>query len=549
MAKLDLNVEVDVKGQDKLRGLGSTLGSAAVNVAKIGVAAGAAFAGVGVLTANFASDLNESLSKVGVVFGRNADDIEKWAETSAESLGISEQQALEAAGTFGNLFTAMDIGQKPAADMSQNLVDLSADLASFNNANPEDVLLALRSGLVGESEPLRKFGVQLSAARIEAKAMELGLQDANGELSAAAKSQAAYSIILEDTATAQGDFERTSDGMANQQRILAATFDDTMATIGQAFVPIIQELLPGITAGLTGFASWVQANMPMIQSVASTVFGAIGTAISFLFTTVIPTLVSIFQGAVGWITSNMPAIQGTVGGVFDTISGVISSFTQNVLPVLLTIFQQVVGWITSNMPLISSVAGQVFGAIESIIKTVSPIIEALATHLFPVVGAAASVLFEVMDVAFKGIGGAFEVLGEIFDTVGGLIEDIFRSVVGVVKGIWNTFVGFWNGIEISVPSVDVPFVGKLGGFSIGVPDLPMLAAGGIVTAPTLALIGERGPEAVIPLDGQHGMGGVNIEVNVLGDLRAETPEEVASAIGRALWSSGITDQTVFAGGG
>lgn len=186
-----------------------------------------------------ASDLSESVSKVNVVFGDSAGEIQDWAKTSAAAMGQSRQQALEAAGTFGNLFTAMKIGAPQAATMSKKMVELAGDLASFNNVSPEEALDALRSGLTGETEPLKRFGVNMNEATLKAKAMELGLSDGKGVLDANAKAQAAYALILEQTGTAQGDFARTSSGLANQQRILAAQWTNLKATIGNAFLPLL----------------------------------------------------------------------------------------------------------------------------------------------------------------------------------------------------------------------------------------------------------------------------------------------------------------------
>lgn len=185
-----------------------------------------------------ASDLNESVNKVGVVFRQNAPEIERFAKTAADSLGISRQEALEAAGTFGNLFTAMKIGIGTSTDMSKRLVTLAADLASFNNASPEEALLALRSGLVGEIEPLRKFGVNLNQVRITEEAVRLGIAKQGEVLDAAQKAQAAYSLILADTTTAQGDFERTSEGAANKMRTLRAKALDLAAGFGTRLLPI-----------------------------------------------------------------------------------------------------------------------------------------------------------------------------------------------------------------------------------------------------------------------------------------------------------------------
>lgn len=193
--------------------------------------------GKGSITA--ASDLNESMSKVRTVLGPASKSVEDFAATSARAFGVSKNEALAAAGTYSNLFTTMGLGQQASADMSTELVGLAADLASFNNIGTDAALEKLRSGLVGEIEPLRSLGVSFNAAQVEAKALELGLADANGEISEGAKVQARYALIMEQTSTAQGDFARTSDGMANQQRILKAQLADVQAQLGQALLPVM----------------------------------------------------------------------------------------------------------------------------------------------------------------------------------------------------------------------------------------------------------------------------------------------------------------------
>ena len=276
--------------------IGSSFGKLAGSIA-------GAFAGIKIVdvlrdSVNAASDLGESMSKTKAVFGAASKGVEVFASTAARSMGQSQQATLEATATFGNLFRALSIGVKPAASMSQRLVTLAGDLASFNNVSPEDALLALRSGILGEAEPLRKFGVSLSQTRIEAEALSSGLvkpvinmeklrlaqaraslaqrrlteatkkhgktskeaqsasiglesatqavRKAMGgqkvDLTAAQKAQAAYSIILKDTKLAQGDFARTSDGLANQQRILSAQFTDVKAKLGTQLLPVIVDL-------------------------------------------------------------------------------------------------------------------------------------------------------------------------------------------------------------------------------------------------------------------------------------------------------------------
>lgn len=190
-----------------------------------------------------ASNLGEQVSKTGVVFGSAGDDIIAFSKTTATSLGISQRAALEATGTFGNMLVPMGLARPEAAKMSKAMVGLAADMASFNNASPEETLDALRSGLAGETEPLRRYGVFLDAASVKQEAVRMGLAKSKGELTAAAKAQASYSLILKQSTDAQGDFARTSDGAANQQRINAAQAEDLAATLGQSLLPAYTALL------------------------------------------------------------------------------------------------------------------------------------------------------------------------------------------------------------------------------------------------------------------------------------------------------------------
>jgi len=225
--------------------LGATAGVAGAAM-QVALAGGAIYAGSKILafagdSVQAASDLAESQNKTKVVFGDSADSVLKFGENAAKSLGMSENAAISAASGFGQFFDAAGMSEKASASMSTELVKLAADLASFNNLDPGVALEKLRSGLAGETEPLRQVGVFLNEASVKAKAMQLGLVGAHGELSDGAKIQARYQLILEQTSKAQGDFKRTSEGLANQQRINNALWEDTRAKIGEALLPLKTE--------------------------------------------------------------------------------------------------------------------------------------------------------------------------------------------------------------------------------------------------------------------------------------------------------------------
>ena len=255
-------------------GLAGIGGAAIVGIGAVATAA----AGFLASTIGPASDLNETVSKVGVVFGGSSNAVLEFGKTAANSLGMSQNAALSAAGTYGNLFRAMGITEQSSADMSIGLVKLAGDLASFNNMDPTEVMDALRSGLSGETEPLKRLGININQAAIEAQALKSGLWDGIAPISAAAKAQATYALVMEQTTLAQGDFARTSDGVANQQRIMAANFEDIRAKIGTGLLPMLSALSttllalvnsPGFQAGLAWvtakvaeFSDYVVANMP-----------------------------------------------------------------------------------------------------------------------------------------------------------------------------------------------------------------------------------------------------------------------------------------------
>jgi len=235
--------------------IGSTvanvMGGAVVNAMSAAASAVGSFVPEAI---GLASDLNETVSKIGVVFGENSSQIEDWASTAATSMGISSLQALDAAGTYGALFDAMGIGKAKSTEMSEGLVQLAADMGSFNNMDPTIVMDKLRAAVGGETDGLKTLGININAAAIEHKALAMGLAKTKDGIDANAKAQAVYALVMEQSKTAQGDFARTSDGLANSTKINAAAWADITATIGSVFLPIQQRMTQLMGQFLSGVA-------------------------------------------------------------------------------------------------------------------------------------------------------------------------------------------------------------------------------------------------------------------------------------------------------
>lgn len=226
--------------QSKLKSWGESLRSVGT---KLTAGVTLPLVGAGLAAINWASDQQEAANKVDVVFGKSAKEVQKWAKSNKGSLLLSSAAAMEAAGTYGNLFTSMGMGQDEAADLSMELVELAQDLSSFNNVPTDQALIALRAALVGEYEPMRALGVQLSQATVEQKALEMGIWDGNGALDAQARILATNALIMEQTTNAQGDAARTATGFANQTRILRANLEDLGASIGERLLPVANRFL------------------------------------------------------------------------------------------------------------------------------------------------------------------------------------------------------------------------------------------------------------------------------------------------------------------
>ncbi len=272
MATVGLRLEIDSEGnvsgiekiEDGLENVQDEAKQAAQDLQKVGRAAdelatGAMAVGAVVMTAAYgmvqaASGLEEAQNKVSVVFGEGGKAVLAWSEDSAEAMGLSSRAALQAAGDFAILFSSMESDE--AVEMSEGMVQLAADMASFNDINPEDALISLRAGLVGEAEPLRRLGILINEATVKTKGMELGLADANGELSEGAKIQARYALIMEQSTKQQGDFARTADGAANMERILKAQLEDTAAVAGGALKDSYTALLGAMSPVLKATADF-----------------------------------------------------------------------------------------------------------------------------------------------------------------------------------------------------------------------------------------------------------------------------------------------------
>jgi hypothetical protein len=254
--KIPILTSFDPKGLNQANAafanLQTSIGSLGRNFAVLGAAA----VGVGAFlgkSVGAASDLAESTNAVNVAFGNSAAGILAFGETAATSLGTSQVEFNNAAVRF-SAFADRIVGS--GNDASKFIADISvraSDFASVFNIEVAEALGVFQSGLAGEAEPLKRFGINLLDSEVKAYAAANGIGELGRQLTETEKVQARYGLLMEATSKTSGDFANTSDGLANSMRIMKAEIADTQARIGRELLPVLESVIPVVREMVSEF--------------------------------------------------------------------------------------------------------------------------------------------------------------------------------------------------------------------------------------------------------------------------------------------------------
>jgi len=249
--KIPLLTEFDPKGLKQANAafaqLSTDVSSLGRNFAVLGagIVAGTALLGNAVMSA---SNFEAEFEGVNQVFKDAAGSVQAFAESASQTAGLSATEALRASKTFGLFATGAGLGVDAAADFSTTMVQLAGDLGSFNDVPTADALAAIQSGLMGQAEPLRDFGVFLDDARLKSALLNATGIEVSGTLDTQQKMMAAYYAILEQTTIQQGDFVKYQDTLGNSLKTISTDFDNLTRDIGMMLIPAITAAMPEIKA-------------------------------------------------------------------------------------------------------------------------------------------------------------------------------------------------------------------------------------------------------------------------------------------------------------
>jgi hypothetical protein len=452
--KLDIVISIVDKATQQLQKFQKGVGNLSQRADKLGknfTVAGAAITGGIALMVNGASDLQESINAVNVTFGDAADKILEFGEGAAKKAGLSMAEFNQAIIPIGALLNNMGFEADAAAESSIALTQRAADLASVFNTSVQDALIAIGSGLRGQTEPLLAYGSNLSAVEVKAHALATGIVETNRELTESEKVAARLSLLMSQTEQAAGDFANTSDSLANMMRILGADVKNTSANLSGALIPIIEKVLQRVKVVLDAIANWIKAN-PELAETITVVIAGIGAALLVLGPLFI--IIGKIIGAVGGLIKVMKALKiimlaatGPIGVIIAAIAGLVAGvlFLRKVYPdtwntmvdVTRTAVQFIVDVFINSLIDAFNLLMSILGNTDAQVQTITLSFDALKVSADEATGGAdqfSDSLGEGVDVGFDmnkilaGLGGGMGEFGKASGSAGKSFEDVMKDM-------------------------------------------------------------------------------------------------------------------------
>lgn len=388
-------------GRGKFAAMGAAMGRAA----KVGVlAVGAAAVTAGPKIISLASDAEETASKFKTVFGRETNAAIRNLNAFSKATGTSKFALREQAAQFQALIRPMGLTTKEAGGMSIGMTKLATDLASFNNTSVEEAITALQSGLVGEAEPMRRFGVQLSANRVKAFAYANGIAKSGEELTAAQKAQASYGIILEDTKLAQGDATRTADSFANRFKRLKSQVTDAATELGVKLLPVVTDVVGAISEFIDGMRD--------------------GEGVGSKFVRVLKDAVEVYKDYVSALRDGVVAAVNAFGDALDFVRGFIREHRDDI---------EALGEAFTNIGKI--IAGVAAFAFRRVLVPALNFALSVLKRLLPAVKQVGQGLIRILGGVADFFAGVFTLdLGRAWDGIKAIFSGALKALGGIIRG-------------------------------------------------------------------------------------------------------------------
>lgn len=325
----------------------------ASRVAGIGaklVGFGAAIVAPLLLAISAGSDLEETMNKFNVVFGKNSAEVKKWGDEYGNQVGRSKRQIADFMASNQDLLVPMGFEPGAATKMSKDITKLSVDLASFNNMQDTDTLRDLQAALTGSGEVMKKYGVIVSQAAVKQEMLNMGINPKTA--TEAQKAQARFNIILRGTTAAQGDAIRSSNSWANQKKALAATIENVSGAIGNKLLPIVTPLLTKFREGIEIVGNFITENAAMVFAVAGLGAGLIALGGAALAAAI---ALKVMAVGVGVLSAVLGVVLSPIGLIVGGLAAIIHFSGAGA---------KALDWLSERFGGLGDFASETFGAIK-----------------------------------------------------------------------------------------------------------------------------------------------------------------------------------------
>lgn len=507
--KRDLSDKMDGVGAEGGKRLGDgMLGAVKRFAAPIAAAIGTVAIGQFVADSiRAASDLSESQNAVKVSFGAASEAVARLGQDAATRLGLS-QSAFNGIAVQFSAFAETIAGQ--GGNVSAVIDELStrgADFASVMNLEVSDALALFQSGLAGETEPLRRYGIDLSAAAVEAYAMANGIGESGRELTEAEKVQARYGSLLEQTNKVAGDFANTSDGLANSQRIANARLEDARASLGNSLLPIMAtvtqfaaDTFVPIIEGIGQAFQWMADNLniviPVLAGLGTVILIAIAPALWAAVAATWAWTAALLANPITWIVLAVAALIAAVvalvmnwetvvawindvfGPVFEWLGGIFTWLWETIIKPVVDAIAMAWTWLYENIiaPIITGI--QLYIAIWGAIiqwlydYVIKPVFDAIGVVFEWIWNSIIKPIIDWIVLAVQAWGlifdwlynnaikPAFDAIGKVFDWIwNNVIKPTFEWVAGAVETVGGVFEDIFGGVADFIESTFKSIVG------------------------------------------------------------------------------------------